>query len=232
MYTHKSCEIDLVPTSLLKVNNDTILSFVTDHQEIITTGSVSISTQLSKYQTKINLNIDLKNYCFMFNLTYLYKLLERVALQQIIGHLTLHNLLEPNQSAYRQDCSRGHSYQSESWLAQGIRQQGGSMLVLLDLFAAFDAADHAILLQHLRVGFGVNSWFLSWLESYLIDRHGKVVTADLVLGEVTLDQVTLTYGVPQGMSLILSYCCMIALFRFKNCSQCSSRPVDESSSIS
>ncbi|KAI5102912.1 hypothetical protein C0J45_6493 [Silurus meridionalis] len=71
-----------------------------------------------------------------------------------------------------------------------------SLLVLLDLSAAFDTIDHTILLARLENVVGIKGTALSWLRSYLTDRYQFVD----VNGEFsTLYEVK--FGVPQGSVL-------------------------------
>ena len=49
-----------------------------------------------------------------------------------------------------------------------------SLLVSLDLSAAFDMDDHATLLKQLSCSFGVSGVVHSWIESYLYGRTQSV----------------------------------------------------------
>ena len=71
-----------------------------------------------------------------------------------------------------------------------------SVLVLLDLSAAFDTIDHRILLQRLEHMVGIRGVALKWFESYLSDRSQFVNANNLssMPGKVR-------YGVPQGSVL-------------------------------
>ena len=64
---------------------------------------------------------------------------------------------------------------------------------------------NAVLLHCLRERFGSDSQVPAWLESYLTDRHQKVSITYPVLWQDMSVQVTLTYGLPQGSFLVLSY---------------------------
>ena len=70
------------------------------------------------------------------------------------------------------------------------------MLLLLDLSAAFDTVDHAILLNRLTWRFGIKNRVLAWFASYLKKRHQFVSVNGL-----DSRQCELLYGLPQGSVL-------------------------------
>ena len=70
------------------------------------------------------------------------------------------------------------------------------LLVQLDLSAAFDTVDQAILLDLLKNKFGICGTVLKWLSSYLSGRSFSVK-----IGYVNGRKVLLIYGVPQGSVL-------------------------------
>ena len=70
-----------------------------------------------------------------------------------------------------------------------------SVLVLLDLSAAFDTLDHEILLDRLR-SFGFENTVLEWFASYLKDR-----TQCVKINDIFSNDVPLPFGVPQGSVL-------------------------------
>ena len=71
-----------------------------------------------------------------------------------------------------------------------------SIVVLLDLSAAFDTIDHKIFINRLKEDFGFDSKVLDWFFSYLNDRTQQVKINDFLSSEVDLP-----YGVPQGSVL-------------------------------
>ena len=70
-----------------------------------------------------------------------------------------------------------------------------SAVVLLDLSAAFDLVEPSILINKLRI-YGLDENFLTWIQSYLTNRH-QAVWIDHTLSEFLECEV----GVPQGSNL-------------------------------
>ena len=103
----------------------------------------------------------------------------------------------PLQSAYRQNCSTEtalrHVHDS---VIRSIDERKGVILLLIDLSAAFDTTDHAILLNTLGNTIGVKDRCLSWVAAYLQHRQCTV----LIAGEQSKPH-KLTCGVPQGSVL-------------------------------
>uniref|UniRef100_A0A3B4FPC0 Reverse transcriptase domain-containing protein n=1 Tax=Pundamilia nyererei TaxID=303518 RepID=A0A3B4FPC0_9CICH len=71
-----------------------------------------------------------------------------------------------------------------------------SVLVLLDLSAAFDTVDHNILLKRLENWAGLSGTVLNWFKTYLENRKYFVS-----IGNFTSEQTSITCGVPQGSIL-------------------------------
>ena len=71
-----------------------------------------------------------------------------------------------------------------------------TILVLLDLSAAFDTLDHTILLQRLQHWVGFTGVVIRWLKSYLLDR-----TLFVTVGNCSSTSTSLTCGVLQGSIL-------------------------------
>ncbi|TWW62677.1 hypothetical protein D4764_04G0013240 [Takifugu flavidus] len=85
-----------------------------------------------------------RDYRPISNLPFISKILEKVVVTQLLEHL-----------------------QRNSPSDHGLV----SMLVLLDLSAAFDTVDHSILLQRLEHVIGIKRTALDWFRSYLSDRY-------------------------------------------------------------
>ena len=73
-----------------------------------------------------------------------------------------------------------------------MNKQHVTLLVLLDLSAAFDTVDHNVLLSRLHSKFGLSGMALEWFSSYLSGRSQRV----MVQGNLNLD-----FGVLQGSCL-------------------------------
>ena len=66
-----------------------------------------------------------------------------------------------------------------------------TLLVLLDLSAAFDTVDHEVLLRRLEVTFGITDNALQWFRSYLAGRSQRVLLNGSFSGDFSLP-----HGVP------------------------------------
>ena len=91
---------------------------------------------------------------------HLSKVLEKVVLHQLRGHLLASNLSETFQSAYRAHHSTETAFLDVTNCLLGIADKGRvSILDLLDMSASFDALDHSILLTRLHDMFSISGGF-------------------------------------------------------------------------
>ena len=149
-----------------------------------------------KKTTSLDQNV-LKNYRPISKLPFLSKILEKVVLHKLLAHLQENNLCNPFQSAYR----TGHNTETAllrvvNDLLNAMDEDKISVLLLLDLSAAFDTIDHQILLSHLKTVFGNHSTTLQWFQSYLLDRNQCIV-----VNNSASSSSPVMFGVPQGSML-------------------------------
>jgi exonuclease III len=198
----KSCELDPIPTSILHENIDTLLPAITNiFNSSLSSGSVpdDFKTAIVKpllKKSSLDPN-ELNNFRPISNLPFLSKILEKVVLHQLSQHLLTNNLLSLHQSAYR----AGHSTETAlirilNDILTSLDDDKISVLLLLDLSAAFDTIDHEILLTRLRINFGICDTALNWFRSYLSNRKQFVLIDENQSSKMSLD-----FGVPQGSVL-------------------------------
>ena len=140
---------------------------------------------------------NLKNYRPVSNLLFVGKLIERVVAIRLKKHMTDNNLHSDFQYGFKPN----HS--TETLLLTLINDlliacdnQMPSILMLLDLSAAFDTVDQEKLLSILQHEIGVEGTPLKWLTSYLKGR-----TQEVKIGESFSEKLDLKYGVAQGSVL-------------------------------
>ena len=147
---------------------------------------------------KAGLDLDaLSNYRPVCGGLYIDKLIQKCVLVQLNDHMYLNNLHIPYQSGYK----KAHS--CETVLLNIVDQvllnlDSGmcSILLLLDLSAAFDTVDHTVLISMLSNEIGVSGTVLNWFKSFLCGRK----QATNVKG-CTSEYTDVLYGVPQGSVL-------------------------------
>ena len=146
---------------------------------------------------KCGLELNFKNLRPVSNLTFISKLTESAAAYQMQSHMSAYGLYPILQSSYR----KHHSTETallkvHNDILMNMNKQHVTLLVLLDLSAAFDTVSHDILLTRLQSKLGVRGTVLSWFESYLSGRSQRVS----VNGSVS-NSFHLECGVPQGSCL-------------------------------
>lgn len=136
----------------------------------------------------------LKNYRPVFNVLYLSKLIERVALVQCNKHLDLTGGHITNQSGYKPK----HSCETllmrvTNDILTNMDNSKCTIVLLLDLSAAFDTVDHAVLLNLLWFELGFRGNVYNWFVEFLKDRRQAVG-----IDGHSSDFKGNKYGVPQG----------------------------------
>eukprot|EP00794_Sanderia_malayensis_P004014 gene4014-4560_t len=138
-----------------------------------------------------------KNYRPISNLPFLSKLVERCVAARLEKHIFDNKLDSPCQFGYKEN----HSTEllllnTMDSIAAAFDKNCATLLLLLDLSAAFDTVDQDILLEILKSRLGVNGIALKWFTSYLKGRSQQVLISG-ALSEPTM----LNFGVPQGSVL-------------------------------
>ena len=131
------------------------------------------------------------------NLNNISKIIERLFLSRLQPHILCCPNFNQLQSAYRPY----HSTETALLLSlnniyEAADNSQPTLLVSLDLSAAFDTIDHSVLLSRLHTSFGISGTALSWLTSYLYSRSQHVR-----IGQSSSPSALLDSGVPQGSVL-------------------------------
>jgi hypothetical protein len=164
---------DPISTPVLKLVSDLLAPYITElFNRSMSSGQVPRCFKhafITPIVKKAGLDsTDLNSYRPISNLSVLSKTLERLVARQLFAYLRVHNLLPPTQSGFRS----GHSTETAilkvlSDILNAVDQANIAALVLLDMTAAFDTVDHAIMLERLRRTFGITGGAHRWLQSYL-----------------------------------------------------------------
>jgi retron-type reverse transcriptase len=136
---------------------------------------------------------DPNNFTPISNLTFLSELLERAVATQLRQYLLSNNLYKTFQSGFRTH----HSTETALLKVTNdllLSSDSGSLtiLLLLDLSAAFDTVNHSILLSSI----GITDSALSWFTSYLSERFQYIS-----INNHKSHTIPVSHGVPQGSVL-------------------------------
>lgn len=196
-----TCQLDPLPTSLVKSCLSSLLPLIT----AIIHSSLSTGIVPSLFKTAVitpilkKPGLDPNNYNNLrpiSNLPFISKILEKTVAEQLHAHLSQNYLYEQFQSGFR---SR-HSTETALIKITNdllIAADSGllSILILLDLSAAFDTISHSILLNRLS-SIGITHTPLHWFRSYLSGR-----TQFIQLKSFQSQSSLVCTGVPQGSVL-------------------------------
>lgn len=196
-----SCQLDPLPSSLVIASLPSLLPLITAiiHSSL-TSGSVPLSFKsaaVTPLIKKPGLDPNIANNLRpISNLPFLSKILEKTVSLQIRAHLSSNNLYEQFQSGFRPRHSTETALiKITNDLLMAADSGLLSILILLDLSAAFDTISHSILLDRLA-SIGLSHTPLDWFHSYLSGR-----TQFIQLKSFTSHPSPLSSGVPQGSVL-------------------------------
>ena len=138
-----------------------------------------------------------KNYRPLTNLEFVGKLIERVVKIRTDAHFDRNNLGCVNQYGYKSKHSTEMLMTKVSNdLLLACDNKNPTLVMFLDLSAAFDTVDQDKLLCILEEELGIQGTALKWYESFLKGRTQRVK-----IGESYSEEETLDFGVAQGSIL-------------------------------
>ena len=202
----KECKIktstnDPLPAFLIQDNIDELLPHICDIVNL-SLSSGSIDGEKLAHITPLIKNQSLDSSCFknyrpISNLSFIAKLIERVVLRRLNRHLDENNLNINLQSAYK----KNHS--CETLLIRIVNdlliasdEDKATVVMLLDLSAAFDTVYQPKLLKILKKQIGIGGTALRWFESFICGRSQRVR-----IGDCESEDIIIKFGVPQGSVL-------------------------------
>ena len=200
--SNATCDLDVVPTQIFKMCLDGFIKPVT----LLINKCFNSGHFPSQFKQAIVVPLikkpslpkeELSSYRPVSHLNFVSKVIEKIVQKRLLNHINSFSLLPMYQSAYRMYHSTETALlRVQNDLLLGIEKQKVSALALLDLSAAFDTVDHAVLIDRLESFFGLSGIALSLVKSYLTDR-----TQSVKIGEHLSPPVRLNTGVPQGSIL-------------------------------
>uniref|UniRef100_A0A3Q3H2I9 Reverse transcriptase domain-containing protein n=1 Tax=Labrus bergylta TaxID=56723 RepID=A0A3Q3H2I9_9LABR len=197
-----TCFLDIIPTNLLKEVTDTvgpcILLVINSSLESSHVPQSFKHAAVQPLLKKTNLDLTvLNNYRPISKLPFISKILEKTVFNQLLSHLAQNCIFDKFQSGFRARHSNETALlRITNDLLLAADSGKCSVLLLLDLTAAFDTVDHSVLIQRLNKWVGVSGTALNWFSSYLSNRSFSVS-----IGNFLSSSAPIPCGVPQGSIL-------------------------------
>ena len=194
---------DPLPSEVLSTHIDTFLPFWVeivnlslDIGRMDGVKSAVIQPLIKELNSMTNTD-EYKNYRPVSNLVFIGKLIERVVDIRLQEHLDQNNLNITKEYGYK----KAHSTEMlliwvTNYLLEACDKNMPTVVLLLDLSAAFDTVDHDKLLTILEFEIGITGVALEWFRQFLTNRTQRVK-----VGESFSETSLLLYGVIQGSIL-------------------------------
>ena len=197
----KTSPDDILPSQILKENLDIMIPIIVNLVNLsLQNGTMEglKSADIAPLLKGVSLDHNVfKNFRPVSNLQFIGKIVERVVLRRLNEHLKSNRLNIPVQSAYKKNFS------TETLLVRltndiliASDMKSATVVLLLDLSAAFDTVEHNLLLTILEKEIGLTGTVLKWFRSFLTAR-----TQRTRLGNAVSEEVIIMFGVPQGSVL-------------------------------
>ena len=194
---------DPLHVNIVKEYTDILLPFWLDLVNLsLTTGSMecmksAVITPLLKDLDDLVDTETYKNYRPVSNLVFISKLVERCVATRLDLHMETNEL----NSKYAYGYKKGHSPETllmnvTNDILEAFDNKQATVMLLLDLSAAFDTVDQDKLLDILHNEIGIRGTCFKWFTSFLKNRTQRVKINDSFSDSVTLD-----FGVAQGTVL-------------------------------
>ena len=181
----KCSPVDPIPASLLKDNCDIFIPYWLEIVNLsLEVGSMdclkeAIIVPLIKGLNSLVDKEQFKNYRPVSNLELISKLIERVVNTRLDKHLERNQLHANNQFGYKKNHSMEYLLlKILDKLLMNCDNNMPSVVLLLDLSAAFDTVDHQKLLDVLRYDIVITGTVYKWFKSFLTKRSFKVKIGD------------------------------------------------------
>ena len=197
----KTSPADPIPASVYKHIVDDLVPHITILvNKSLATGSIEgikqsvIAPLIKKYNLDHDEN---KSYRPISNIEFISKIIEKVVSIRLDEHMNINDLHTPEQFAYKKRHSTEHLVlQVVDEVLVGFEKGSATIVILLDLSAAFDTVNLNKLMLMLENELHIKGTALAWFESFLFGRTQKVIVGS------SFSEILITlYGVPQGSVL-------------------------------
>jgi hypothetical protein len=141
------------------------------------------------------------NYRPISLLPIIAKLLDTLINNQLMEHLTKHNLISPTQYAFRPNSSTTLALQKViNNIHRHTRKRDPTLAIYIDLSKAYDTISHTKLLYKLKHEFNFSPGTVAFFASYFHNRKQATHTQ-----HAQSNTSTITHGIPQGSTLSTTF---------------------------